>query len=62
MVVGANPVELRSMPLVMERVERCRQIRANSVAAGIGEFADTPTLFAQVTQPEHADYIIVPKT
>ncbi len=49
------------MPLVMERVEKCRQMRANSIAAGIRKFADTPTVFAQVTQPEEADYIIVPR-
>jgi hypothetical protein len=60
-LVGANPIELRNMPLVMERVERCRQMRANSVAAGIRKFADTPTLFAQVTQPAQKDYIVVPR-
>jgi hypothetical protein len=61
-LVGANPAELRKLPLVAERVEKCRQMRQNSVAAGIRKFADTPTLFAQITQPEGVDFIVVPKT
>ena len=35
-------------------------MRNNSVAAAIRKFADTPTLFAQITQPEGKPYIIVP--
>jgi hypothetical protein len=61
-LVGANPMELRNMPLVRERIEKCRQMREGSIAAGIRKFADTPTLFAQVTQPEGADYIVIPQT
>jgi hypothetical protein len=61
-LVGANPAELRKLPLVAERVEKCRQMRKNSVAAGIRKFADTPTLFAQITQPDGVDFIVVPKT
>ena len=57
---GANPKELKSMPLVMKRIEQCKAVRSNSVAAAIRKFADTPTLFAQITQPEGKPYIIVP--
>ena len=57
---GANPKELRSMPLVMQRIEKCKEMRSNSVAAAIRKFAETPTLFAQITQPEGKPYIIVP--
>ena len=57
---GANPKELKSMPLVMKRIEQCKEVRSNSVAAAIRKFADTPTLFAQITQPEGKPYIIVP--
>jgi len=49
------------MPLVAERVEKCREMRLNSIAAGIRKFADTPTLFAQVTQPMGVDYVIAPR-
>lgn len=59
-LVGANPSELAKCPLVMERIKGCKETRANSIAAAIRRFADTPTLFAQVTQPVGVDYIIVP--
>ena len=57
---GANPNELRSMPLVMQRIEKCKKMRSNSVAAATRKFAETPTLFTQITQPEGKPYIIVP--
>ena len=57
---GANPKDLKGMPLVMQRIEKCKEMRNNSVAAAIRKFADTPTLFAQITQPEGKPYIIVP--
>ena len=59
-MVGANPHELKQCPTVMRRVESVRNFRANSVAAGTRKFADTPTLFCQIAQPD-TDYIIVPK-
>ncbi len=57
---GVSPKELKNMPLVLERIEKCKEMRNNSVAAAIRKFADTPTLFAQITQPEGKPYIIVP--
>ena len=45
----------------MERVRQCKLSRESSVAAGIRKFADTPTLFAQRTQPTEEDFIIVPR-
>lgn len=56
-----EPGELKKMPKVMERVRNCQKKRADSVAAGIRKFADTPTLFAQITQPDNVPYIIVPR-
>lgn len=60
-MVGANPHELKQCPTVMRRVESVRDFRANSVAAGTRKFAETPTLFCQIAQP-NSDYIAVPKT
>ena len=60
-LVDANPSELRKLPLVAERVEKCRQTRLSSIAAGIRKFADSATLFAQVTQPEGVDYVVIPR-
>ena len=60
-LVNADPSELKKCPMIMERVKLCRANREKSIAAGIRKFADTPTLFAQVTQPEGLDFIIVPR-
>lgn len=60
-LVGATPEELKKCPLVMERIRKCKEVRENSIAAGIRKFADTPTLFAQRTQPTDKDFIIVPR-
>ena len=58
---GISPTELRNLPLVYERVMRCKESRENSVAAAIRKFAETPTLFAQRTQPIGKPFIIIPR-
>lgn len=57
----ASPSKLKNCPLVMERIALCQKNRENSKAAGIRKFAKTPTLFAQITQPDNLDYIIIPR-
>lgn len=57
----ADPVEISKSNLVMERVDYVRETRLNSKAEGTRKFANTPTLFCQIAQPD-SDYIIVPKT
>ena len=57
----ADPVEISKCPMVLARVEHVRETRLNSKAAGTRKFAETPTLFCQIAQPD-TDYIIVPKT
>ncbi|UUM61871.1 N-6 DNA methylase [Streptococcus suis] len=52
--------ELRKMPTVMKRIENVRDFRLSSKAKEIQKFAETPTLFAQQTQPIGEDYIAVP--
>lgn len=58
-LTNAAPNELRSCKEVMSRVERVRSFRAASKAAATRKFAETPTLFCQIAQPD-TDYIIVP--
>ena len=58
-LVGVSPSELRKLPLVKERVERCRQDRQNSVDKGRQKLADTPTLFRETNNP--GAFIVVPK-
>lgn len=59
-LVGANPSELKKCPTVMERIEKVRNFRASSIAAATRKFAETPTLFCQIAQPD-TSYIAVPK-
>ena len=58
---GISPLELKKAPMVYERVARCKEAREKSVAAAIRKFAETPTLFAQRTQPVGKPYIIIPR-
>lgn len=60
-LVGAKPEEVKQCPLVMERIKKCKEVRENSIAAGIRKFAEIPSLFAQRTQPVDKDFIIVPR-
>jgi len=56
----ARPDELLKMPLVMERIEKCRQMRYASSRANTLRAADTPYLFESNRQP-NTDYIALPK-
>lgn len=51
---------LRKMPSVLKRVEDVKEFRLSSKAKEIHKFAETPTLFAQLTQPIGKDFIVVP--
>ena len=57
-LVGVSPHTLRSMPLVMKRVEDCRKDREKAPDAGRRKLADTPMLFRETNNPPTA--IIVP--
>ena len=56
-LVGISPKELRSMPLVMERVKACREDRLKG-AADRRKLADTPHLFRETLNPKR--YIAIP--
>ena len=60
-LVGVSPNELKKCPLVVERVQKCKESREASIAEGIRKFAATPTLFAQRTQPTDKDFIVIPR-
>ena len=61
-LLGANPAEIAKCPTVKERIQRVREFRLASKAAGTRKFAETPTLFCQIAQPTTGNYIAVPKT
>ena len=60
-LIGANPHELKQCPTVMKRIEFVKNFRLESKAEGTRKFAETPTLFCQIAQP-NSDYIAIPKT
>ncbi|MDR2570367.1 MAG: methylase [Oscillospiraceae bacterium] len=59
-LVGAVPMDLMKMPLVIERIEKVRQFRLASPKKATQVSADTPMLFQEVRHPD-SDYIIVPR-
>ena len=61
-IVDADPDEVYQCPLVVERINQVRSERLASKAAGTRKFAETPTLFAQIAQPEgEGHYLLVPR-
>ena len=55
------PDEIRKCPMILNRIKQCKESRENSIAKEIRKFANTPTLFAQITQPSDGNYIIIPR-
>ena len=51
---------MRSLPKVKERIQAVKDFRLSSKAKEIQKFAETPTLFAQQTQPVGNPFVIVP--
>lgn len=56
-----QPDELKRMPYLMERVENVKNFRLQSPKLPTQVTAQTPTLFAEIRQP-NSDYIIIPRT
>ena len=61
-LLGADPSEIAKCPTVMQRIQRVRDFRLASKAAGTRRFAETPALFCQIAQPTEGSYIPVPET
>jgi len=58
---GISPVELRTMPLVMRRLEAVKAMRLASTKAATVELASMPTLFGEIRQPSLQSYLAIPK-
>jgi len=56
----AAPNELRTLPMVMARVDAVKQMRLASKAESTRKYAAYPTLFRQIAQPD-SDYLAVPE-
>ena len=57
-LVGANPTEIKKLPLVLERIENVRKSRLSSPDSGIRKLADFPMTFRDTRNPKNA--IIIP--
>jgi len=60
-LINASPKELREMPLLMKRVEAVREFRLSSIKAATREYAEQPTRFMEIKQPD-SDYLMIPAT
>lgn len=58
---GISPVELKTSKMLYETVENVRQFRLNSKAKTTNGYAKVPHLFAQITQPDNVDYLMIPR-
>lgn len=56
----ASPVEIRNNKFIYDRVNAVREFRESSNAKTTQGYAKVPHLFAQLTQPDAAPYIIIP--
>ena len=56
---GISPVSLREMPLVMDRVEKCKTARLASKDPSARKLADTPMIFRETNNPKTA--IVIPE-
>lgn len=58
---NASPAEIRKSKIISEKVEAVRQFRLASSAKTTKGYAKVPNLFAQITQPDNVDFMIVPR-
>ena len=56
----ASPSDLKSMPCILERVQKVKEFRRRSKKKPTQEAACFPTLFAEIRQPD-SDYIVIPQ-
>ena len=59
-LTGISPSELRSMPKVLERVQKVKEMRLNSSAEGTRKLAERPHEFREMYNFD--SYIIIPST
>ncbi|MEI6430537.1 MAG: type IIL restriction-modification enzyme MmeI, partial [Pseudanabaena sp. ELA607] len=54
------PVELKKLPLVLERIDKVKKFRENSTAAPTRKTALTPSLFFYISHPD-TNYLAIPE-
>ena len=59
-LVEADPKELKTMPLVMQRIEAVKKYRLASTRKNTQELAEYPALFGEIRQP-HSNFLLIPR-
>jgi len=59
-LVDARPVEIRSMPLVLDRIKMVKKARMESSAKSTRKLASTPSLFRDRKYPK--SFVLIPRT
>lgn len=59
-LLDAKPEELKTMPLVLERIKKVKEMREASIDEGARKLALKPTLFRDTKNPD--SYILIPST
>lgn len=59
-LIDADIKEIRSSAFIMERIKQCADFRKNSNKAATRKFAEMPTRFMEVRQP-NTEYILIPR-
>lgn len=57
----ATPSDLKQNKIVYEKVAAVREFRLSSSAKTTKGYAKVPHLFAQITQPDEGDYLLIPR-
>lgn len=57
----ATPLDISKSKILKERVEKVRQFRLSSKAKTTKGYAKVPNCFAQMTQPEGVNYLLIPR-
>ena len=58
---GATPADIKQNKLLYEKVKAVREFRLASTAKTTNGYAKVPHLFAQITQPDGVDYLLIPR-
>ena len=57
---GASPSDIKNNPLIYDRASKVREFRLSSKAETTNGYARVPHLFAQITQPDDVDFLLIP--
>ena len=58
---NASPADIKSSKILYNKVQAVREFRMNSKAKTTNGYARVPNQFAQITQPDDVDYLIIPR-